>query len=118
MTRGDRHHAVEIGRLPVEMDRHNRPGARPDGRRNRRGVDGVGVAVHVDQHRRRADGGDRQHRGDERVRRGDDFVAGADAVGAQRQLDGGQTSADSNRVARADERGVFGFELFDGRARE
>ena len=76
------------------MDRHDRTRARPDGRRHRRGVDGVGVAVHVDQHRFRADGGDRQHRGDERVRCGDDFVAWANAVRAQRQLDGRQTGAD------------------------
>ena len=40
---GNRHHAVEIGRLPVQMDRNDRAGAGPDGRRDGCGIDRVRV---------------------------------------------------------------------------
>ena len=103
--------------MAVQVDWNDRARSRPDRRGNRRGVDGVSVAIHVDQHRLGADRGNGQHRGDEGVRRCDHLVARADAKGAQRQLDGGESAANRNRVPRADERGVFGFELFDGRTK-
>src|SRR5262249_49364280 len=49
--------------------------------------------------------------------RRDHLVAGRDAERAERQLDRGEAGAHAYRVARADERGVFGLEALHFRAK-
>ena len=84
MLVGQRHDGVHVGRFAVEMDRHDRPGARRD-----RGGDAIGIDVgpagrrfdrhHLGAHRRHREPGR-----DIGVGRHDHLVAGAEIPGAQR----------------------------------
>ena len=114
----DGKHGVEIDRLTVQVNRHDRPRSRSDGGRERSRIDRIRLPVHVDQYRLRACRDNCENRGDERVGGGDDLVAGADAVASQRELDGREAGADADRVLGADERGELGLEPFDGGAQD
>ena len=110
---GQRHDGVHVGRLAVEMDRHDRPGARRD-----RGGDPLGIDVdpagrRLDRHHR---GAHRRHREPGRdigVGRHDHLVAGAEVPGAQHQLQRLQPVAQADAVRGAAEGGVLGLEGLD-----
>ena len=94
MCAGQRHEAVEIGGLAVQMDHDDRL-HRPARHDRRSGIDVErAVGSDVDQHRRRARPHDRFQRRSERERNGEDGIAGADAERLQGELD-----ADGNIVA-------------------
>ena len=104
-ARGELEDRIHVGRLAVEMHRHDRPGARGD-----RGLDGGRVDVGrvrqaVDEDRRGAGVADRLGGSDEGVDRDDDLVAGADAGGLQGQAHGVGARADAGAEAGATELG-------------
>ena len=86
--------------LAIEVDRHDRPGARPEPRRHRRGIDQVVHRIAVDEHRRRASTGDRERGRDEGVGGHDHLVSRTDADGAQRQLQGRRCRSPRPRSGR------------------
>jgi hypothetical protein len=82
---GDLHQRRHVGRLTVQMHRHD--GLRP--RRDRGSCRGGGqrqpVGIDIGKHRPRADHHDRQRGVGRRYRCGDDFVTGAHVERPQRQ---------------------------------
>ena len=113
VPRRDRQHRLDVGRLSVQVDRHDGARARRDGGADRGRIDRVRLAVHVDEHGPGAGCRDRQHGRDERVRRGDDLVAGPDVERPQRQLDRIAAVADADCVADADVRREVALEPRD-----
>ena len=109
---------VEIGRLTIQVDGHDRPRARGDCRRGRRRIDVVRLGVGVDEDRLRTGGENGEDGCDEGVRHRDHFVAGPDAVGAERELDRVEAAGDADGVTGADIRGILGLEALDGGAED
>ena len=93
---------VEIGRLPVQVDGHDRLRSRSDELGDAFGVDvQVGVA-NVREHRRRARVDDHVRRRRPRQRGRDHLVAGPDPEGDQREVHRRRPRGDGQRVLRAD----------------
>ena len=109
---GDRDDRVHVGRLPVEVNRHDRLGARPDRVLDESGIDIEGCRIGIDEHRRSAGGADRQCGGDEGIGRGDHLVTGPDLERTERQLERGEAGvhADGGRGSA-----VLGELLLEGR---
>ena len=87
MALGDPHHPRHIGHPAVQVDRHDRRRARPDGRLDRLGVDASPHGIDVHEARAGSRQEDPHPRSGGRHRRGDHLVAVPDAAGAQRQTD-------------------------------
>jgi len=100
--RGDRIDLVHIGRLAIERDRHDRPGAR----RNRGGysahIDVARVGLDIDEDRLGAEQDDHLGRRDEREWARDHFVAGLQPDRHQRDLERVGPAAAGDAVPRPD----------------
>ena len=110
---GDPFDARHVGRLPVEMDRHDSAGARGHRPFDRSRVDRETVAIDVRKDRAGADHHDRQRRERRRQRRRNDLIAGADAEGAERERNRVGAAADANRERRSRGRRELPFERLD-----
>ena len=110
-----RHQTLQIARHADLMHRENRPGLRPDHRRDAIDVDVERLRVDVDEDRHGAAVADRVRGGDERMADRDDFVPGTDAGGEQRQVQRGRAIGHGAGVGGADRLGELTFEGGDFR---
>jgi hypothetical protein len=78
------HHIVHVGRLSIEVHRHDRPRPGCQAAGGMVDVDGEGVVPDVGEDGRRPHGTDRLGGGEERERAGDDLIAPSDTDGPQR----------------------------------
>ena len=92
---------AHVGRLAVQVHRHDGAGAWRDGRLDAARIEVVGLRVALHRHWRGAGLADRQPGSDEGRRRHDDLAAGADAPGAQHQVQGVQAIGHGNTVRGA-----------------
>ena len=69
VLRGDRHDGVHVGQATVQVDGHDRLGARRDRALDARRVHRPGGRIDIDEHRRRAGVADGRDRRDEGHRR-------------------------------------------------
>ena len=113
MPAGQRHDRLHVGRLAVEMDGHDRPGARRDRRRNPVGIDVGAGGRRLDRHGLGTDRRHRQPGRDVGIGRHDDLVARTEIPGAQHQLQRLQPIAEADAVTGAAERRVLGLERLD-----
>ena len=98
---GQRHEAVEIRRVAIEMHRHDRLRARRDGALNGVWVEVIRDGVNVYEDRA---GACQQHDvrgGGEAERRGDDLIARADAMRQQRDVQRRRACGDRDGLAHA-----------------
>ena len=113
VTRGDALDRRHVGRLAVEMHRHDRARARTHTLRNPIGIDRAALRVDVREHGSRAGHHDRERAVCRRERRRDHFVAGADTESAQDESDGVGSVTDADRMGRAGSGGEFLLEADD-----
>ncbi len=97
---GDLEDRVHVGRLAVQVDGHDRPGAWRDGRFDQSRIDVVRARVDVDPDGRRAGERNCARAGDERSRRRDHLVARADVHRPHAQLERGHAGIQAHRVLR------------------
>ncbi len=104
---------IHVDHLPVEMDGHDGPGSRRDGRLDLRDVHEQRVRAHVDEDGPGAERADGLGGGDEREGDGDHFVslANSDRLEGERQRVGSVGHADAVRGAA--ERGEVSLECRD-----
>jgi hypothetical protein len=116
MTARDRQDRIHVSHRSMEMDRHDRLGARRDRALDPRRIHGPAIGIDIDKDRRGAaieDGGGRR---DEGQRNGDDLIAGSDAGSEQRQVQRRSAAVDGNAAIGAAIRGKGIFEGDDFRA--
>ena len=107
---GQRQQSLDRGALPVQVHRHDRPGARGERPAHGGRVDQQVVVVDVDRNRHRADPRDGLRRRHEGGGGQHHLVAAADARGAQRQLEGVGAVGDADAVPDAEVVGVVALE--------
>ena len=89
------------GRMPEQVDGHDRAGARRDGGLDGGGIEAVRLVLDVGEHRDRADGCDRLGGRVEGERGADDLVAGLDPERTQRDEQRIRAVCDADSVGRA-----------------
>ena len=109
---GQLQQGIHVGRLPVDMHRHDRPGLLRDPFLHLFGIEGEVPRIDVGQDRTRPGLQDRLHRGAEGMRRGDHLVARSDSRADQRQLERIRPVAHPDAVGRPAVPGVRLFERF------
>ena len=109
---GDGHDRLDVADAAEQVDRHDGPRRRRQGRPHRVRSDDP-VVVAVDQHRPGAHRQDGAGAGNERIGLGDDLVARSDAERPQGQLQGRQPGVDPDRMWDAAVGGEFLLEELD-----
>ena len=110
---GDGQDRVHVGRLAVEMHRHDGPRARRDRRLDLGRIQVVGIGRNVDKHRRRAGLVDRLGGRVEGERGCDHLIARADAARQERQVQRRSARSDPDRGLGADKAGESLLERSD-----
>ena len=113
MLGGQRHDRVHVGRLPIKVNRHDRPRPGRQGSGDPVGIDVRSAGRRLDRHHLCPDRRHGEPGRDIGIGRHDDFVAGAEVPGAQHEFQCLEAIAQSHAMLRAAERRILRLEGLD-----